>query len=960
GGGIYCTSSTMTVTNCTFYGNDSGSGGGAAQNSNSSNLNFGNCIFWANTSSSGSEIINISLSTLTVNYSLMQTAHGGTGNIDGQNPLFVDEMDLDGVDDIFGTTDDGLQLLLCSPAVDAGEDIATNPNVPLTDILGNVRIATTDIGAYEYDLATSVPLAPIYVNITAMGNNDGRSWTDAYTDLQDAIDYACEGREIWVAQGVYHPTRIPMDATASNSLFTDRDFTFHLDKDMEIYGGFVGTETLLSQRDHSTNLTILSGDIGTVGDISDNCYHVFITARLSSAAVLDGFLVTGGNSSNTSGSVDYEFDTFDRRNGGGLYNVASSPSMVNCSLYANTAGNGGGLCNEYSSPSMINCNLYTNTANRGSGMYNDDSSPSMVDCNLYANTGANHGGGIYNKFLSSPSMVNCSLYTNTADYGGGMYNEYSSPSMVNCNLYTNTVTIRGGGVYNDDSSPSMINCNLYANVANSRGGGVYNKDNDTSSPPIIVNCIFWKNEKGGSTTVLGADIESNSGFGGGVVNPIVSHSLLQVYSNGTDNIVGQNPLFVDESDLDGADNIPGTADDGLTLQPCSPAVNMADNSAVNETDDIANQVRIYNGIVDMGAYEYQNDTLLDATNITMTAVAYIQNQGATTYYGICNELVAKVEQNGASPISGITTTRVWMDGSVQSYNGKPYVTRHYEITPDNNASTAMGRVTLYFTQNEFNAYNTSVGTFSSLPTTSTDMGGISNLRITKFGGTSFDNTGNPGTYSGNVTLIDPDDTDIIWNNVMSRWEVSFDVTGFSGFFAHTGGTPLPVELLDFSGQADGADNRLSWTTASETDNQGFYVEHSTDGQGFQKIGWVDGHGTTVEEMDYGFLHRNPMSSINYYRLEQLDYDGTSEYSKVISIRNGSKESMMVFPNPTSDIVKIRTEERNRSLRVTDMTGNILQTYDYVPERITLESLPSGIYTIRVGTEAIIVVKESSD
>ncbi|MGB1217859.1 MAG: right-handed parallel beta-helix repeat-containing protein, partial [Saprospiraceae bacterium] len=222
GGGIYATASTMTVTNCTFYENNSANGGGAVQNSNSSNLSLDNCLLWAN-ASSGSEIINISPSTLTVNYSLMEMTHSGIGNIAGQNPLFVDESDPDGVDDILGTADDGLNLQSCSPAVDVGEDTASNPNVPLMDMLGNGRTSTTDMGSYEYNSSTPIPTIPVYVDITATGNNDGRSWTDAYTDLQDAIDHACEGREIWIAQGIYHPTRIPMGATLSSGSFTDRD-----------------------------------------------------------------------------------------------------------------------------------------------------------------------------------------------------------------------------------------------------------------------------------------------------------------------------------------------------------------------------------------------------------------------------------------------------------------------------------------------------------------------------------------------------------------------------------------------------------------------------------------------------------------------------------------------------------------------------------------------------------------
>jgi len=122
-----------------------------------------------------------------------------------------------------------------------------------------------------------------FVNSTAGGANDGTSWADAYTEVQSALANAgCS--EVWVAAGTYTPT-------SGN----DRTATFQLLNGVALYGGFAGTETARDQRNPAANDTILSGDIGTPGDKSDNSYHVVTGSGTNSSAVLDGFTATAGN-----------------------------------------------------------------------------------------------------------------------------------------------------------------------------------------------------------------------------------------------------------------------------------------------------------------------------------------------------------------------------------------------------------------------------------------------------------------------------------------------------------------------------------------------------------------------------------------------------------------------------------------------------------------------------------------
>src|SRR5262249_55988200 len=129
-----------------------------------------------------------------------------------------------------------------------------------------------------------LPSTTWYVNGSdTTGSNTGTSWANAFTSLQSALTNASvhPGDQILGARGTYTPTS-----------GTGRTASFVLDAGVAVYGGFAGTETALSQRNVATNVTTLSGDIGTVGDSSDNSYHVVTSSKLDKTAILDGFTIT--------------------------------------------------------------------------------------------------------------------------------------------------------------------------------------------------------------------------------------------------------------------------------------------------------------------------------------------------------------------------------------------------------------------------------------------------------------------------------------------------------------------------------------------------------------------------------------------------------------------------------------------------------------------------------------------
>jgi len=169
---------------------------------------------------------------------------------------------------------------------------------------------------------------------------------------------------------------------------------------------------------------------------------------------------------------------------------------------------------------------------------------------------------------------------------------------------------------------------------------------------------------------------------------------------------------------------------------------------------------------------------------------------------------------------------------------------------------------------------------------------------------------------------------------------------------------IPVELASFTGSKTQNDVRLDWITASELNNHGFEIQRSTDGNEFVTIGFVKGKGTTTERSYYSysdqfyFMNENIM----YYRLKQVDYDGSFSYSNILSFENPSAAEFTLaqnYPNPFNPATKIEYSipgDRFVELRVYDVMGSEIITL--VNEQKTAgthsvlfdaSNIPSGVY-----------------
>ena len=404
--------------------------------------------------------------------------------------------------------------------------------------------------------------AIIYVDADATGEAlDGTSWEEAFLELQDALDEAGTGDQIWVAEGIYRPS--VEHGGEEYGMSDDRFRSFQLKNGVAIYGGFyptVGHDTWL-ERDWENHVTVLSGDLdGNDGpdfaNNDENSFHVFYHAdgvALDSSAILDGFTISGGNADleeidehYRGGGMTNEYGaspaltnvTFTGNwagsSGGGIFNGnASAPTLTDCIFTGNSAFRGGGMRNEGSSPTMANCTFTMNQAEYGGGVSNDNASPALVDCTFTLNE-ATSGGGMANS-NSSPELSGSVFLGNTSSYGGGMYNgEGSSPELVDCAFSDNWATLGGGLLNGDGSSPALTGCTFVGNVARFWGGGMVND----SSSPTLTNCTFagnitWEGDgagmynHGSSPSLSGCVFEENLAEydGGGVYNENSSPTL---------------------------------------------------------------------------------------------------------------------------------------------------------------------------------------------------------------------------------------------------------------------------------------------------------------------------------------------------------------------------------------------------------------------------------------------------
>ena len=389
----------------------------------------------------------------------------------------------------------------------------------------------------------------IYVDDNATEGGDGFSWVNAHKYLQDALAVAEYGDEIRVAEGTYKPDQ------GAGQTEGDQTASFYLANGVNMYGGFVGTESNRTQLGDN-NQTILSGEIFEHHTFWS--FDVVMIIDLDANITLDGFRITKGKigvsfsnsnslnlnnciftnnfangggfgvySSSDSNTLNLNDCIFAKNHGGILFR-SNSMSLANC-IFTNNHG-AGGISSSSNSVSLTNCAFTNNSSqDKGGGITSFSDSLSILDCNFSGNFSAGTSGGIY-IVSNSSSIADCIFTNNRGEEGaGGIYIVSNSSSIADCIFTNNSSRRKGGGIYSSSNSFSgsfsLTNCAFINNQARDGGGGIYSSANSLS----LADCNFTNNSDQMSI--------AEGGGGGGIYfnSPFPSNSLILTNCNFANN-----------------------------------------------------------------------------------------------------------------------------------------------------------------------------------------------------------------------------------------------------------------------------------------------------------------------------------------------------------------------------------------------------------------------------------------
>ncbi|MFT4610860.1 MAG: hypothetical protein ACJA1H_002545 [Glaciecola sp.] len=457
---------------------------------------------------------------------------------------------------------------------------------------------------------TARPYGRLYVNKNATGANDGLTWADAFTDLQSALADVFAGEEIWITSGTYKPH-------ASN-----RGVYYVINKEnMKIYGGFSGTETQLSERVLGANETILSADLqendANISDFpgnysnttrnADNSYRVVNILDTGNNLLLDGLTISDAhnNASATSRGAAIAKNK-----------SVSQLTLRNCIIKDNLGRNdNAGLVAEFELNNtsgtrgeliIENCKFINNMSRWASGIYSFVRGNTNVDITV-ANT-------LFDGNIAAD--LNTTSATGLSG-SASWFRVVTNGSNVTLNLSNNTY------VNNQDlgTAQSLNNFNR-ATAGISKGAGITSVFNAT-----VNNCIFWNNTSAGGVTARSiTDLYKSPANSLIINNSIDSLNFNDDSITSTVSTSNADPVFISASTGD------------FTLNSSSPAVDTGDNTYAVGGIDLSGNPRIFNSLIDMGAFEY---------NSTLSTIGFELNDNQIKLYPNPTSSVLNIEINAS-------------------------------------------------------------------------------------------------------------------------------------------------------------------------------------------------------------------------------------------------------------------------------------------------------------------------
>ncbi|MFK7783224.1 T9SS type A sorting domain-containing protein [Psychroserpens sp.] len=750
---------------------------------------------------------------------------------------------------------------------------------------------------------TTQPNPRLYVNENAIGANDGTSWANAYTNLQDALAVAAQSDDVWVAKGTYKPS-------ASN-----RAISFVINTN--VYGGFVGNESSLSDRDmnliHSTNETILSGDLANDDDNTvdfndstrdDNSYHV--VEITTNNLTLGGLTIKDGYADQLSGNARF---------GGGIFKATSVPNFTikNCVIKNNVAFLGGGLALSSTTTSNIiidACIIENNLANVAAGL----------DFHMSANA-QNLSISITNSLFNNNRTEDDTVKNRN---GGGAaaarLRAFFPGVTLNATITNNTF------VNNSSLGNTALATGDFPVIAISRSSGSFGN-------LTVANNIFWGNVRvnSGIAPAIGKSANTATEFNSVSSTKIVVNNTdeanLSTFGGTTTSTSAVDPIL----------------DSNFKLTTGSLAINTGNNNYITTSFDLLGRQRIYDTTVDRGAYEFGTPdpcviTIPDANfKAYLVANSAINTNGDTEIQ--CTEATAytgSIVINGYSnPVSDLTGIEAFVNLTELTAFGNSSLTN-----VDVSSNTALTHLSLSY--NALSSLdvssNTALETLELVDNmlATINVSANSQLIALRVG----DNQITAIDVTANLSLLALEAN----NNQISNLNISTNTNLLDLYLQNNSLISLDVSDNTSLKYLDVSNNNLSSLNVANGNNVNFYDASNGGGSGNPAMDARGNANLSCIQHDPGFTPPNTGLTSSW----RWEKDPAASYSincASLSVDDVELNEIKLYPNPTTSVLNIEISSDLRQVTIYSVLGaEVLKTNS---NTIDTTNLKSGMYILKI-------------
>ena len=999
GGAVYHdgdnSTANPTFTNCTFTENTNANGGAFYNRviNGTGQVTMTNCIVWSN----GNTNIGENASTTTgfvINHSIYDD-----GTIDGSVtlPSFITGSNNLDADPLFrNATNNDFVLSVSSPALNIGDNTVWTVTGLTTDLIGNTRPqdVTVDLGAYEVGLPTTTDyFITTWTTTTAnesitIPTNSGQSY-NYYIDWGDgniSTNQTGDATHTYVTAGTY--TVKIYDLFPQIDFFNHNGTSANKIQTIEQWGK-IEWASMSGAFFNCSNLTITNASIDAP-DLTNVTSLAYMFSDCSN--------FNGGNLN--SWDVSNILTTQDMFSGTTVFNQPLNSWNVNSVTNMSSMFGGATAFNQnLGNWNIINVSTMSNMLDN-SGMDTDN-----YDNTLNGWAGKTVQNGVN---LGATGLIYCSSKVARQSLTTDDSWNITGDGILNCACPTTTSTGQWTGCAGDGLW--ITAANWYGDILPTFTTNVIIDNGDVvtlSSSTVTVNTIYLSND---------SHLTINSGVVLNVTNSSNTNTIrlynedTKLTNSGTLNITGGfDGIYNESSDFTnqtgGVVSISSVSSYGYTTTDDKSEFKNYGTLSVNNANIGINEKGSFNnyatGIINLSnlsirgllylslSDQLENDGQININSVSSSSAilsTYLLNNGQinidgigsdaiNSYFELNNKGTITITNTGNDGISG-NNSRFINSGTV-TITGSTNLAMDYTVGSGSlfdNTGTIKGTGTFIIDNQSIEGTlspETSSGTMTFLNNQTFAASNTIQLDINgTTAGTNHDQIIVNGTATISGTLnatfgyaYQNGDRIVIISattvsgtfsshNLPADWSIDYSQTGEVALIYS--GVSLPVELLDFNAELQDKNVLLTWQTASELNNSDFDIEWSTNGISFEKIGQVQGAGTTNDITFYDFLHTSPALGLNYYRLKQSDFDGKFEYSEIIqvTIEQSNHSTINVYPNPAANFITIDGIEEDEIIQIFNVNGQLVKTFyqNVSTPQNDINDLSAGTYFIKMKSQ----------